>query len=142
MESPRIGLGVAATFERTTSTAHDGNYSEHVSVTTAGLFYGVGLIQSGIPLVQGTTYELQLWAKSRSIRHTQVAMTEDGGDFHSYGLSTTFTLGTDWQLYRVAFQAAESSPDARLVLYFGDQVGDVWLDDVSLMAVASRGNAP
>jgi hypothetical protein len=69
-------------------------------------------------------------------------MTNDGGDFHSYGLSTTFTLGTDWQLYRVAFQAAESSPDGRLVLYFCDQTGDVWLDSVSLMAVAGPGNSP
>jgi hypothetical protein len=32
------GLGVAATFERTTSTARDGKYSEHVSAATAGLF--------------------------------------------------------------------------------------------------------
>jgi uncharacterized protein (TIGR03437 family) len=131
------GLGVAATFERTTSTAHDGNYSEHMSVTTAGLFYAVGLIQNGIPVAQGTTYLLQFWAKSSNIRHTPVGLTQDGGDFHSYGLSTTFALGTDWQLYRVAFQASESNPDARLVFYFGDQTGDVWLDSVSLMAVAS-----
>jgi uncharacterized protein (TIGR03437 family) len=133
--------GAAATFERTTSTAHDGAYSEHVSVTTAGLFYGVALIQNGIPVVQGTTYQLQFWAKSSNIRHTPVGMTNDGGDFHLYGLSTTFTLGTDWQLYRVAFQATESSPDGLLVLYFGDQTGDVWLDSVSLMAVAGSGNS-
>ena len=86
-----LDLGVAATFERTNSTAHDGNYSEHVSVTTAGLFYGVGLIQNGIPVLQGTTYELQFWAKSSYIRHMQVNLTNDGGDFHSYGLTTTFT---------------------------------------------------
>jgi uncharacterized protein (TIGR03437 family) len=136
------GLGAAATFERTTATAHDGNYSEHVSATTAGPFYAVALIQNGIPVVQGTTYELQFWAKSGNIRHMQVGITEDGGDFPSYGLGTTFTLGTDWQLYRVAFQATESSPDGRLVLYFGDQTGDVWLDSISLMAVAGSGNSP
>lgn len=129
------GLGAVATFERTTATAHDGNYSEHVSVTTAGRFYAVVLIQTGIPVVQDTTYEFQFWAKSSNIRPTQVAITEDGGDFHSYGLATTVTLGTDWQLYRVAFQASESSPDGRLVLNFGDQTGDVWLDSFSLMAV-------
>jgi uncharacterized protein (TIGR03437 family) len=131
------GLGAAATFERTSATEHDGNYAEHISVTTAGPFYAVGLIQNNIPVVQGATYELQFWAKSSNIRHTQVGLTEDGGDFHSYGLSTTFTLGTDWQLYRVPFQATESNPDGRLVLYFGDQTGEVWLDSVSLMAIAS-----
>jgi uncharacterized protein (TIGR03437 family) len=131
------GLGAAATFERTTATEHDGNYSEHVSVTTAGPFYAVGLIQTGIPLVQGTTYQLQFWAKSSNIRNTQIGLTKDGGDFHSYGLGAAFTLGTDWQLYRVPFQAAESNSDGRLVLYFGDQTGDVWLDSVSLMAVGA-----
>jgi uncharacterized protein (TIGR03437 family) len=136
------GLGNAATFERTTAAAHDGNYSEHVSVTTAGPFYGVGLIQTGIPLVQGTTYEFQFWAKSSNVRHTQIGINKDGGDFHSYGLGTTLTLGADWQRYTVPFQATESSPDARLVLYFGDQTGDVWLDSVSLIAVASAGNVP
>lgn len=130
------GLGVAATFERTTATAHDGNYSEHVSVTTAGSFFGVGLIQTGIPIVQGSTYEFQFWAKSSNSRHTQIGLTEDGGDFHSYGLGTTLSLGMDWQVYNVVFQATESNPDGRLVLYFGDQTGDVWLDSVSLMAVA------
>ena len=129
------GLGAVATLERTTATVHDGNYSEHVSVTTAGLFYAVALIQTGIPVVQGTTYEFQFWAKSSNNRPTRVAINKDGGDFHSYGLGTTVTLGTDWQLYRVAFQATESSPDGRLVLYFGDQTGDVWLDSFSLMAV-------
>jgi hypothetical protein len=132
-----VGVGDAATFERTTATAHDGNYSEHLSVTTAGLFYGVGLIQTGIPVVQGATYDLQFWAKSSNVRHTQVGMTMDGGDFQSYGLSSTFTLGTDWQLYSIPFQATESSSDARLVFYFGDQTGDLWLDCVSLLAVAS-----
>jgi uncharacterized protein (TIGR03437 family) len=148
-ESPVIGtwieyvdLGDAATFERTTSTVYDGNYSEHVSVTTAGLFYGVGLIQTGIPLALGTSYELRFWAKSANTGHTQVGITMDGGDFHSYGLGTTFTLGTGWQLYRATFQASESSPDARLVFYFGEQTGDVWMDDVSLQAVAPPGNAP
>lgn len=130
------GLGAAATFDRSTSTVYDGSYSEHISVTRAGQFYGVGLIQNGVPVVQGTTYQLSFWAKSTNVRQTQVNVTQDGGDFHSYGLNTSFTLGTDWQLYKVPFQAAESSTDGRLVFYFGDSVGDVWLDDVSLMAVS------
>ena len=136
-----VDLGDVAAFERTTATAHDGAYSEHVSVTTAGLFYGVGLIQTGIPLTQGTTYEFQFWAKSSNARHTQVGMTMDGGDFHSYGLGATLTFGTDWQLCSVAFRATESSSDARLMLYFGDQAGDVWIDGVSLVAVSSAGGS-
>jgi uncharacterized protein (TIGR03437 family) len=133
------GLGATATFEHNTSTVHDDSYSEHISVTAAGLFYGVGLIQNGLPVVQGTTYRLSFWAKSSDVRQMQVNVTQDGGDFHSYGLNTLFTLGKDWQLYSIPFQASESNPDGRLVLWFGDTVGDVWLDGVSLMAVSSVG---
>jgi hypothetical protein len=131
------GAGDAAVFERTSATAHDGSYSEHVSVRTAGLFSGAALIQTGIPVVQGTTYEFQFWAKSSSARDTQTALIMDGGDFHSYGLSTKFALGTSWQLCKATFQATESNPDARLEMYFGDQSGDVWIDSVSLLAVAA-----
>ena len=130
-------VGGAAAFERTTATVYSGDYSEHVSITTAGPFYGVALIQTGIPLAHGTTYQLQFWAKASSIRHMQIATTKDGGDFHLYGLSNTSLLGTDWQLYSAVFQATESSSDARLVFYFGDQIGDVWIDGVSLMPVAA-----
>lgn len=125
-----------ATFERTTSTAHDGSNSELISVTAAGQFYNAGLIQTGIPVAQGATYQFQFWAKSSSTQHTQVALTMDGGDFHSYGLASAFTLGADWQLYTATFQSTGSTSDARLVFYFGDQTGDLWLDGVSLLPIA------
>jgi uncharacterized protein (TIGR03437 family) len=130
-----------ATFERTTATAHDGNYSEHVSVTTAGTLGNVALLQLGIPVVQGTSYLFQFWAKSSNTRNLGVGILSNA-DFHSYGLQTVITLGnTDWQIYRVTFQASETNT-GRLVFYFGDQTGDVWLDSVSLQAVAGPGNLP
>jgi uncharacterized protein (TIGR03437 family) len=125
-----------ALFERTTSTAHDGNYSEHVSVTTAGTKGNVQLLQLGIPVIQGTTYLFQFWAKSSNMRNMGVGIVSNA-DFHSFGLSTTFTLGsTDWQLYQATFQATETNT-GRLEFFFGDQTGDVWLDSVSLQAVAA-----
>jgi uncharacterized protein (TIGR03437 family) len=125
----------AATFERTASTAHDGNYSQHVSVTNAGMLGNVQLGQQRISVVQGTTYEFQFWAKSTNARNLRVGVVKDGPDFHSYGLSTAFELGnTEWQLYRAVFQATETN-SGRLLFYFGDQTGEVWLDGVSLIAV-------
>jgi uncharacterized protein (TIGR03437 family) len=128
-----------ATFERTTSTAHDGNYSEHVSVTTAGTTGNVQLLQLGISVVQGTSYLFQFWVKSSNTRNLGVGILSNA-DFHSYGLQTVITLGnSDWQLYRATFQATETNI-GRLEFYFGDQTGDVWLDSVSLQAVAGPGN--
>jgi uncharacterized protein (TIGR03437 family) len=130
--------GAAATFERTASTAHEGIYSEHVSITRTGF---VALLQLGISVVRGTAYSFQFWAKSSNPRSVFVGVL-DNADFHSYGLSTNITLGnTDWQLYRATFQATETNT-GRLAFYFGDQTGDTWFDGVSLQAVAAPGSQP
>jgi hypothetical protein len=63
-----------------------------VSVTTAGTLGNVALLQLGISVVRGATYQFQFWAKSSNTRKLGVAIS-DNTDFHSYGLSTTFTLG-------------------------------------------------
>lgn len=127
--------GVAATLDRSTTVVHDGNYSAHMSVTASGTLGDVNFFQRGLPLVQGTTYLLQFWAKSSNARALPLGVQKGGGDFHSYGLSTTVTLGSDWQLYRIPFQATESATDGQLSVFFGAQTGDTWVDSVSLMAV-------
>lgn len=127
--------GVAATLDRSTTVVHDGNYSAHISVTASGKLGDVNFFQRGLPLVQGTTYFLQFWAKSSNAQTMSLTVQKGGGDFHSYGLTTSVTLGSDWQLYRIPFQATESATDGQLSFFFGTQTGDTWLDSVSLMAV-------
>ena len=126
--------GVAATLDRSTSVVHDGNYSAHISVTASGKLGDVNLFQRGLPLVQGTTCLLQFWAKSNKAQTLSLTVQKGGGDFHGYGLTTSVTLGSDWQLYRIPFQATESATDGQLSFFFGTQTGDTWLDSVSLMA--------
>ena len=63
----------AATFERTTSTVHDGDYAEHVSVTAAGNLANVQFDQRNIPFIQGVTYKFQGWAKSSNAGTMRVA---------------------------------------------------------------------
>lgn len=127
--------GVAATLDRSTTVVHDGNYSAHISVTAPGTLGDVNFFQRGLPLVQGTTYLLQFWANSSNAQTLSLAIQKGGGDFHSYGLTTSVTLGSGWQLYRIPFQATESATDGQLSFFFGTQTGDTWLDSVSLMAV-------
>jgi hypothetical protein len=75
------------------------------------------LLQLGISVVRGTAYSFQFWAKSSNPRTLTVGVL-DNADFHSYGLSTSITIGnTDWQLYRATFQASETNT-GRLALYF------------------------
>jgi len=139
-----VGLGAAATVERPASSGYDGNFSAQISVTTAATtaaaaavgaptFAGVQFWQAALPLTQGATYQLQFWAKSGSARSMMVSVFKDSGDHHSYGLTTTFSLGGDWQQYTIDFQATETASDGELVFFFGDQTGDVWLEGVSMI---------
>jgi uncharacterized protein (TIGR03437 family) len=125
----------AATFERTPFDVHDGNYSEHISVTTATVLNEVQFNQRPIPVTQGMTYLFRFWAKSSNARTTRLGLQKGGPDFHSYGLSTSVSLGPAWQHYSVTFQATESATDGSLNFYLGEQTGEVWLDSVSLLAV-------
>lgn len=125
----------SATFERTTSTAHDGNYSEHVTVTaSARNLAHVQLDQRNISFTQDVTYILQFWARSSNTRTLRVGVL-GGNDNHSFGLGTSFPLGPDWQRFAVSFRAAETGI-AHLDMFLGEQTGEVWFDSVSLIAVA------
>jgi uncharacterized protein (TIGR03437 family) len=137
-----VGLGAVASVDQPASSGYDGNFSAHLSVTTAATdtstapaFAGVQFWQAAVPVTQGVTYQLQFWAKSSNARSMRVNVFKDEGDHHSYGLSTTFSLGPDWQHYVTFFQATETAPDGELVFFFGDQTGDVWLEGVSLIAI-------
>jgi hypothetical protein len=134
-----VGQGAAATADQPASSSYDGSSSAHISVTTVAVsggppaFAGVQVFQSALPLARDATYQLQFWVKSSNTRTMHVNVYKGGGDNHLYGLSTTFPLGQGWQRYTVLFQATETAPDGRVGFFFGDQTGEVWLDDVSLI---------
>ncbi len=129
--------GAAATVQRTTATAVDGSYSVKISVSAAAshasanspcLHCAVQFWHGGMSILQGGVYTLRFWAKTSGGRTMRVSFLKDGGDFHSYGLSTAVALGTDWQEYVLYFRATETAQDGRVNFYFGDQTGDSWLD--------------
>jgi uncharacterized protein (TIGR03437 family) len=123
----------AAVLDRSTSVVHDGNDSAHVSVTTAGASIGnVVFFEGGLSLVRGTTYLLQFWARSSTAEPLGLAIGSP--DSQNYGLTTSVTLGSDWQLYQFTFRATQSATNG-LLSYYPVQTGDTWFDDVSLMAL-------
>jgi uncharacterized protein (TIGR03437 family) len=133
--------GFAATLDRSTSVVHDGNYSADISVTTSGSNPGgVVFFQGGLTLARGITYLLQFWAKSSNARTLPLVITKGGNGGQNYGLSTSVTIGSDWHLYQVAFQATESATDGQLSFYLGAQTGDTWLDSFSLTALIAATN--
>jgi uncharacterized protein (TIGR03437 family) len=134
-----LSQGAAATLDRPASSGYDGGYSAHILVTVAATsapaIGGVQFLQPALSVTQGVTYQLQFWAKAGSARDLQVNVYKGGGDFPSYGFSSLFSLGSQWQQYAASFQATATASDGVLGFFFGDQTGDVWLEGVSLMAV-------
>jgi uncharacterized protein (TIGR03437 family) len=129
------GDEAAATFEQTSAAAADGSYSAQVSVTavsTTPQTSDVQLFQSGISLVNGSHYALSFWAMSSSPRNMGINVLKNGGGFPSYGLSTAASLGSTWQYYAFDFYATATATDGRVNFYFGEQIGNTWIDGVVL----------
>ena len=132
--------GAVATIQRTTSTATVGSYSLQITVTTAAssssanacLYCAVQLLQPALHVQQGQVYMLQFWAKADSARTMRLGLTQNGGNYQTYGLSAAVALGGSWQQYVIYFQSTATDPAARLNIFFGDQAGNAWLDNVSL----------
>jgi trimeric autotransporter adhesin len=129
--------GAAATITRDDSTSVDGNYSAEIDVITAAamttatspcLPCAVQFYQGGIAMEQGHTYSLQFSAKADAARTMRIGTSQNGGSFQGYGLSTTVSIGANWQPYQINFQSTATDPAARLNLYFGDRAGTTWLD--------------
>lgn len=127
--------GGSAMLEQTDAVAADGNYSAEVLVTalsTNPQTSDVQLVQSGISLVNGSHYTLSFWAMSSNPRTMGVSVIKNGGNFLNYGLAVTASLGSAWQYYTFDFVATETATDGRVNFYFGQQIGDTWIDGVVL----------
>jgi hypothetical protein len=115
------------------TTSVDGTYSAHIAIATAGTAnWHIDFEQSNLPLVAGTTYQLQFWAKADSDRWITVSMQGGPPSYSSYGLYTFFYPGTAWQQYTATFIAPVTAADGRLQFYLGSNTGNVWLDEAQL----------
>jgi hypothetical protein len=127
--------GAASTVQPTNATAIDGNDSAEIGVSSTGnptIYSNVQFWQSGLAFQLGHVYVLRFSAMADSGRTMHLGVSQNGGAYQSYGLSTAVGLGATWQQYLMYFQATTTDPAARLNFYFGDQTGDTWLDDVVL----------
>lgn len=91
---------------------------------------------AGLNLVEGQDYALSFRAKADAPRKLPVNAGLSDGDFHYVGLDASPDVGTDWQNYRLTFQASQTAPGhARIDFVFGGYAGQVSLEDVKLTPV-------
>lgn len=127
--------GTRATVDNASAPGAPGGASTaRVSVTSAGKFNDVQFYQPDLPVEKAQTYTVRFFAKADPGRKMNVGVLKNTPDFRNYGLWTTLDLGPGWKEYVIPFEANVTAKDARLCFYFGDTVGDVWLDEVTFRA--------
>ena len=121
------------------SIAADGNSSAHVTIASAGTVnWHISFEQENLPVVAGTSYQVQFWARADSPRVITVFSQGGAPNYTNYGLSAQISIDTTWRLYSAAFSPPVSANDARLEFWVGDVAGNVWIDDVQVSPASAE----
>jgi len=117
----------------------NGAPAAHVSVTSAATeAWHVEFQQSGLSVTAGQEYEVQFWARSSVPLNFQIAVQSATSPYPYYGNGMAVSVGTTWAQYSVYFVSPSTAKDGILEFQLGNQVGDLWLDNVQLFAAPTR----
>jgi len=111
----------------------------HVAIEDGGSYpEAVQLDQQGINLVAGNDYKLSFKARADVLRPIQVSLW-NMDDTDGFSVSKPIELTSNMEEHTVEFTMPEdvSYPEAQLVFSFGDEVGDIFLDDVVLLKTSN-----
>jgi beta-glucanase (GH16 family) len=98
----------------------------------------VQLDQKGINLVAGNDYKLTFKAKAAEPRPIQVSLLNVGGTVNYSGIGTIeLTSNMEEKTFEFTMPEDVSDSEAQLVLSFGGEDGDVYLDDVVLLKTSN-----
>ncbi len=108
-----------------------------VDVTAAGAPFAVNLSQRGIFITPDETYTLTFKARSNVARTMLAGIGLSGGSFANVNQSVNLT--TEWQTYTLTLTAAGfGDGDSRVLFDMGAEVGEVYIDDVSLFVAVPQ----
>jgi hypothetical protein len=117
-----------------------GNSVYFVDVTAAGNPFDVNLSQRGITITPDESYTLTFKARSNVSRSMLAGIGLSGGSFANTTESVALT--PDWQDFTVELTATGfGDSDSRVLFDMGAEVGEVYIDDVSLV-VSTGGGGP
>ncbi|MCS7177056.1 MAG: carbohydrate binding domain-containing protein [Candidatus Kapabacteria bacterium] len=111
----------------------EGRYAALVRIARTDGSPGSVYLYTGTRTVFGRLYELSFWARaSHAPRRIRFLVYNGEFPYQGLGLSIDTALTATWQEYRFRFRASDSAAAARLLFYFGQDTGDVFLDAVQL----------
>lgn len=121
----------------------EGQYSLRVAVRkVSGVEGRLYLDQVGLPVRRDGIYRLDFKAKTDSASGRQIRLVLLRGGT-SLGLNQTIDLTNSWKSYSITFRALDTdSLTTVLRTYMGKQMGDVFLDAVSLHETGREGLEP
>ncbi len=132
-------LGTQARGTVTTDVGPNGGSDQCARITVTAVdnsinAFNLYVLQGGLALVANTTYTLTFWAKTTSPYGFPlvVVLLDSSGTL----VRQTYTLGTTWQMYTLAYTTGSSGTTASIKFALAsntsDATGDIFLDKVTL----------
>lgn len=124
----------AGTVSLDTTTGYTGSASAKVVVSRADPYTNhVQFRQTGLTLIQGTSYTLAFAAKSDTPRTIQVAVQSNVAPWTLYFLPAPLVVGSGWQTYSFTFTMTKPTDSVSMLCFnLAQVVSTVWIDAVSL----------
>ncbi|MBT8086208.1 MAG: carbohydrate binding domain-containing protein, partial [Woeseia sp.] len=120
-----------------------GNNVFFVNVEAAGNSFDVNLSQK-LAITPGASYTLTFKARSNVSRPIKAGIGQSGGSFFS--ATEDRNLTTAWQTFEIELTATDDNgggdfgeADSRVLFDMGQAVGEVYIDDVSLVVAGAGG---
>jgi hypothetical protein len=102
--------------------------------------WNLQVVQGGIAITPGESYELSFWARSEAPVELDVSLFLDGTPWTGLGLSTKAKLGGEWKRYSWVFAGVDSGgPKGRVNISTGNKTGVIDIAGVSLKTAARAG---
>jgi beta-glucanase (GH16 family) len=114
-----------------TMAVDSGIYTTSISSTTANL-WDIQMYQQGLVLVSGESYTVTVVASASQARDIKVALGMASSPWTSYG-NSTLALTTTTQTFTFQANLHSTDSNARIVFDLGQHVGDVKLEEVSVV---------
>jgi len=130
--------GTVALPEYSETNKTEGALGMRVFIQNPGTdFWHIQLYQAFPKIDKYKRYRISFDAKtSVPSRRILVQVHNSEAPYQSYGFATQITLTGNWQPYSYEFRALESDVNPRLMFGFGVDMGDIFLDNVSVQEIS------
>ncbi|HYI22112.1 MAG TPA: PQQ-dependent sugar dehydrogenase [Candidatus Limnocylindrales bacterium] len=130
-----------ATLARDAQSVSTGAAAARSTVTAASQDWHVQLLQPNVALVAGRQHTLRFAARASASRIIRVAFQRNSSPYTTY-VQQPVTISSGWQTYSFTFTPSVEDPRSLFAFNLGATLGQVWLDDVSLITSTSTGQPP